>query len=29
MQKFNYKNGVAVKGDYGFDELKTWLDSNL
>ncbi|WP_454960627.1 hypothetical protein [Filifactor alocis] len=29
MQKFNYKNEVAVKGDYGFDELKTWLDSNL
>ena len=23
------KEGIALKGDYGFDELKTWLDNNL
>ena len=23
------KDGIALKGDYSFDELKTWLDSNL
>ena len=23
------KDGIALKGDYNFDELKTWLDSNL
>lgn len=23
------KDGIALKGDYSFDELKIWLDSNL
>ena len=23
------KDGIALKGDYSFDELKAWLDSNL
>ena len=23
------KDGIALKGDYSFDELKKWLDSNL
>ena len=23
------KDGIALKGNYSFDELKTWLDSNL
>ena len=23
------RDGIALKGDYSFDELKTWLDSNL
>ncbi len=23
------KDGIVLKGDYSFDELKTWLDSNL
>lgn len=23
------KDGIALKGDYDFDELKTWLDNNL
>ncbi|WP_370541432.1 DUF3021 family protein [Bulleidia sp. zg-1006] len=22
-------DGIALKGDYSFDELKTWLDRNL
>ena len=23
------KDGIALKGDYNFDELKTWLDNNV
>ena len=23
------RDGIALKGDYSFDELKTWLDGNL
>ena len=23
------KDGIALKGDYSFDQLKLWLDSNL
>ena len=23
------KDGIALKGDYNFDELKTWLDNNM
>lgn len=23
------KDGIALKGDYSFDELKTWLDSYM
>ncbi|EEP28719.1 hypothetical protein GCWU000342_00060 [Shuttleworthella satelles DSM 14600] len=23
------KDGIALKGDYSFDELKAWLDHNL
>lgn len=23
------KEGIALKGDYSFDELQTWLNSNL